>query len=361
MRRTSDLVTFTVFAVLSVTSLAAAPTPSRVVSSEIHSASFNQDKIGTSPIRKMVVYLPPGYDDSPRRYPVIYFFPDAFAGYRDIFDHKGAQEIFDRAIAAGTIDKFILVAVDMNTSLGSSWCVNSPATGNWEDFIVRELQPYVDANYKTLSVPSSRGIAGEFMGAYCAIRLGMEHPDVFTSVYGLHPVGTGSGLKVMLSLPNWDLMANAKSLDDVRKDGYSTIFTSIFQAFLPDPDRPPLYIDMAAHKSGDQLDIDTGLAARVRANFFLESMVPQYADNLKSLRGLKFDWARSDLNQDHVYSNQAFTHKLNEFGIPHEAEEYNGTWGDKTWGNDGRFYSEVLPFFQKHLVFDVAGRDKAGF
>lgn len=73
---------------------------------------------------------------------------------------------------------------------------------------------------------------------------------------------------------------------------------------------------------------------------------------LTRIRELKFDWGRSDLNQDHVYANQAFTHKLNEFGIPHEAEEYNGTWGDKTWGDDGRIYSEVLPFFKKHLVFD---------
>ncbi len=175
-----------------------------------------------------------------------------------------------------------------------------------------------------------------------------------SSVYGLHPVGTGSGLKVMLSLPNWDLMANAKSLDDVRKDGYSTIFTTIFQAHLPNPEKPPLFIDLAAHKVGDQLVIDTRLCERVRANFFLESMIPLCAENLKSLRGFKFDWGRSDLNQDHVYANQAFTHKLNEFGIAHEAEEYNGTWGDKTWGDDGRIYREVLPFFQKHLVFDVS-------
>jgi hypothetical protein len=91
--------------------------------------------------------------------------------------------------------------------------------------------------------------------------------------------------------------------------------------------------------------------APARASFFIESVVPQYAENLKSLRWLKFDWGRSDLNQDHVYANQALTHKLNEFGIPHKAEEYNGVWGDKTWGDDGRIYNEVLPFFQKHLVF----------
>jgi hypothetical protein len=342
------------FALLSVTPLMAASTPSKVVSGEIRSINFTHSKIDTSPIRKMVIYLPAGYDESPRRYPVIYFLPDAFGSYRNLFDHKDAQGVFDRAIAAGMIDKFILVAADMNTSLGSSWCVNSPVTGNWEDFMVEELMPYMDAHFKTLPRRESRGIAGEFMGGYCAIRFGMRHPDVFSSVYGLHPVGTGSGLKVMLSLPNWDLMANAKSLDDVRKDGYSTIFTTIFQAHLPNPDKPPLFIDLAARKVGDQLVIDTNLSERVRANFFLESMIPQYADNLKSLRGLKFDWGRSDPNQDHVYSKQAFTHKLNEFGIAHEAEEYNGTWGDKTWGDDGRIYSEVLPFFQKHLVFDVS-------
>jgi hypothetical protein len=81
-------------------------------------------------------------------------------------------------------------------------------------------------------------------------------------------------------------------------------------------------------------------------------MIPEYADNLKSLRAFKFDWARSDGNQDHVYSNQAYTHKLNEFGIVHEAEEYNGAWGEPNWGDDGRIYSEVLPFFARHLVWE---------
>jgi hypothetical protein len=90
----------------------------------------------------------------------------------------------------------------------------------------------------------------------------------------------------------------------------------------------------------------------LRNNFFLEAMIPQYADNLKSLRGFKFDWGRSDPNQDHVYSNQAFTHKLNEFGVAHEAEEYNGIWGERNWGEDGRVATEVLPFFGKHLIFD---------
>jgi len=102
---------------------------------------------------------------------------------------------------------------------------------------------------------------------------------------------------------------------------------------------------------GDSLEIDSAVTERLRDNFLLETMIGKYADNLKSLRGLRFDWARNDGNQDHVYANQAFTHKLNEFGIAHEAEEYNGVWGTGNWGVEGRVYTEALPFFARHLVF----------
>jgi hypothetical protein len=339
-----------IFAALTVAASAAAQ--SRLVDRELRSDKFAGNKVGSSPIRKMVVYLPAGYNHSSKRYPVIYFLPTPFESYRAAFDQRGAQASFDRAIAARVIDKFIFVSVDMTTPLGSSWYVNSPVTGNWEDFMSHELVPYIDANFQTLPNRDSRGIAGDFMGGYGAIRFGMRHPDIFGSVYALHPVGTGSGLLVMYSRPNWDLLANAKSLDDVRKDGLSTIFTTIFQAHLPNPDKPPLFIDLQAHKAGDQLVIDSKVTERLRNNFFIESMIPQYAENLKSLRGFKFDWARNDGNQDHVYANQALTHKLDEFGIPHEAEEYNGLWGHGVWGDDGRFYTEVLPFFRGHLVFD---------
>jgi putative esterase len=325
---------------------------SQVIDRELASKNFAGNKLGISPVRKMIVYLPAGYDGSAKRYPVIYFLPTPFESYRAPFDKRNARGLFDRAIAAGVIDQFILVCVDMTTPLGSSWYVNSPVTGNWEDFMIQELVPYIDANFRTLPNRNSRGIAGDFMGGYGALRFGMKYPDVFGSVYALHPVGTGSGLKIMDSLPDWDLLANAKSLDDVKKDGFSQIFTTIFQAHLPNVDKPPLFIDLSARRVDGQLVIDSKLMERLRNNFFLESMIPQYADNLKSLRGLKIDWSRSDLNQDHVYSNQALTHKLNEFGIVHEAEEYNGAWGEPNWGEDGRVYTDLLPFFRRHLIFD---------
>lgn len=355
MTRMRTTLAFTVAVALSF--LNAVPTfavseRSQVIARQLSSVNLAHNKAGTDPVRKMLVYLPPGYDQSSsQRYPVIYFLPNPFEdSYRFDFDHRDAQGLFDRAIADRVIRRFILVAVDMNTPIGSSWYVNSPATGNWEDFMIQELVPYIDASFKTLANRDSRGIAGIFIGGYGAIRFGMRHPEVFGSVYAMHPVGTGTGVRESAAIPKWDILLNAKSIDDVKRDGATQIFTTMFQAHLPNPDKPPLFIDLLAQQEGDQLIIDARLMERFRNNFYLETMVPQYADNLKSLRGFKFDWTRNDSNFDHVYANQAFTHKLNEFGIVHEAEEYNGAFG-ADWGLDGRLYTEALPFFEKHLVF----------
>ena len=354
--RTRNALAFTfalALAFLNAVPAFAASATSQVVARELRSENIAHNKTGTDPVRKLLVYLPAGYDgSSSQRYPVIYFLPNPFEdSYRFDFDHRDAQGLFDRAIVDGVIRKFILVTVDMNTPLGSSWYVNSSATGNWEDFVIQELVPSIDANFRTLPNRDSRGIAGIFIGGYGAIRFGMRHPDVFGSVYAMHPVGTGTGVGLSAAIPKWDILANAKSMDDVKKDGGTRIFTTMFQAHLPDPDKPPLFIDLLARQEGNQLIIDAKLMERFRNNFYLETMIGKYADNLNSLRGFKFDWNRSDGNFDHVYANQAFTRKLREYGIAHQAEEYNGTWDDSNWGVDGRIYTDALPFFQKHMVF----------
>jgi len=330
--------------------LLAADSGSEVVVRQLRGEGLSHSLIGTDPARKLAVYLPAGYEGTAQRYPVIYYLPNP-GNFDEGFYRGQVRGLLDRAAAAGEIGKVIFVAADLATPLGCSWYVNSPVTGNWEDFMVRELVPYIDANFRTLASRDSRGIAGDFMGGYGAIRFGMTHPEVFGSVYALHPVGTGSGIYTMYSRPDWKLLAHIQSMDQLKDSPYGVIFTSIFQASVPDVNRPPLYIDLQAHAVGNTVEIDSAVTERLRDNFLLETMIGKYADNLKSLRGLRFDWARNDGNHDHVYANQAFTHKLNEFGIPHEAEEYNGVWGTGNWGVDGRVYTEVLPFFERHLVF----------
>jgi hypothetical protein len=247
----------------------------------------------------------------------------------------------------------IVVAADFSTPLGGSIYTSSPVTGRWDDFMVDDLVPWTDDKFRTLARRDSRGLAGDRMGGYGALAFGMRHADVFGAVYALHPVGAGLGLQTMSSRPNWDLIQSARSLDDLKADGFSQLFVAIYQAHLPNPDRPPLYVDLPARKTADgRLEIDAGRTARLQKSFLLIESLPRHADALKSLRGLKFDWGRSDPNPDHVVSNQAFSRALVEFGVPHEAEEYVGGWGDRTWGATGRVRTDLLPFFAEKLAFD---------
>jgi hypothetical protein len=87
------------------------------------------------------------------------------------------------------------------------------------------------------------------------------------------------------------------------------------------------------------------------SRFFIAELVPANAESIRKLRGLKIDWTRNDSIYDHIYANQALTHLLNEYGIEHEAEEFNGK-AEPYWGEHGRMLTEVLPFLAEH--FDVS-------
>jgi hypothetical protein len=324
---------------------------SQVRDFEVASKAFDGNKIGISGQRRVRVYLPDGYEASGRRYPVIYYLHNIFEDERAAFDQHDLRGLLDRAIKAGVIPPVIVVAADFSTPLGGSIYANSPVTGNWRDFMVKDLVPWTDGRFRTLASRDSRGLAGDRMGGHGAIAFGMRHPDVFGAVYALHPVGTGLGLQTMSSRPNFDLLQGAKSRDDLKADPFSQLFTAIYQAHLPNPTKPPLYVDLPARKVDGKLIIDAALTEKLIDSFALERSVGRYADNLRTLRGFKFDWTRGDPNPDHVVSNQAFSRLLTEYGVPHEAEEYVGGWGDRTWGETGRVRTDLLPFFAQTLVF----------
>jgi hypothetical protein len=338
-------------ALLSLLSAQPSSAESRLERAQIHSNNFANNKLGISPERRVTVYLPANYA-SGKRFPVIYFLNSFDEDETAPFANHDAKALFDKAISDGIINDFIVVTADFATPMGMSWYVNSSVTGNWQDFMIKELVPWVDTHYRTLARSESRGIAGDRMGGYGAIRFGMAYPDVFGSVYAMHPVGTGTGVQTMHSRPDWDKLYAAKSLDDFKGDLFGRIFLSIYQGALPNPQKPPLYVDLPARRENGQLIVDSAQTARLIDNFALERQLPRYAENLKRLRAFKFDWGRNDSNYDHVISNQAFAHKLDEFGVPYEAEEFHGWWGERHWGPDGRIMTDVLPFFARNLVFE---------
>lgn len=339
-------------ALLCFASALPAHTESRLDHTQIHATSIAGNKLGISPMRGVSVYLPSDYSTPGKRFPVIYFLNNVNETETEPFASHDAKALLDTAITDGTIGSVIVVTADFSTPMGSSWYVNSSATGNWQDFMVRELVPYIDSHYRTLASSASRGMAGDRMGGYGAIRFGMTNPDVFGSIYALHPVGTGTGVQTMHSRPNLEKMQNAKSLAEFKDDLFGTIFLSIYQAHVPNPDKPPLYVDLPGRKVGNELQVDALQTGRLIENFLLVNHLPEHAGNLKRLRAFKFDWGRNDGNYDHVIANQAFARMLDEYGVAYEAEEYRAWWGERTWGKEDRVMTDLLPFFARNLVFE---------
>ena len=341
-----------VFLVLAALVTQAAP-GSVIETKFIDSAILKENQIGLNPMRRIKVYLPPGYAQSKARYPVIYMLHSInWDNERMFAPGTAAQPTFDRAIANGVIRPFILVAPDYTTPGPGSMFANSGTVGRFEDHTLREVIPYIDTQYRTLAKPESRAITGDFMGAYGAMRYAFRHPDVFSVVYGMHPVGTGSGVEPLFQRPDWTLLNKAKSAADLQGDPFGPVFLAMIQTFLPNPQRPPLFCDFMVDVRDGQRTVNVDNVRRVEAGFFLENIAAQERDNLRKLRGIKFDWGRYDPTYAHVHSNREFTRDLDELGIEHEAEEYRGLPWDKYWIEDGRVINEVLPFFAKLLAFD---------
>lgn len=301
--------------------------------------------------RKLTVFLPPGYADSGRSYPVAYFCHSIFQKPDTVLADGKLPGLIEEAFARGIVKEFIVVVGDYTSATTGSLYENASATGKWLDYTVEEIVPFVDSHFRTLRQSGSRAVMGEMMGGRGALLLAMTHPEIFGVVYAMNPVGTGTGWLPIQSYPNWSRMHQAKSFADLDGDHISQIFLTMSQAFLPNPDRPPFYCDFIMEMRDGQLAYQADNARKQVAAFSLNHQVPQYAANLRQLRGIAFDWSRYDPIQDHVYATQAFTRTLESFGIEHEAEEYRGVYWAENWRPNGRFASRVLPFFARHLAF----------
>ncbi len=125
---------------------------------------------------KFNILLPPEYDDSNERYPVLYLLHGLTQNYTTWggLGTPAYTEIFR---------DLIVVMPDG----GNSWYVNfaESAKGqrnDWEDHIVEDVIGYVDENYRTISRREGRAIAGLSMGGYGSLNIGLHHPDMFISI-----------------------------------------------------------------------------------------------------------------------------------------------------------------------------------
>lgn len=317
-----------------------------VVLRVVHSTALRNTG-GESPDRRISIYLPPGYEQSLKRFPVIYYL-HGFLNNDSIT--PSMKRILDLAIEEHKIRPYILVIADANTTYAGSFYSNSTLTGNWNVFEARELVTYMDHNFRTIASPDARGLGGHSMGGYGVLKLAMLYPDVFSCVYALSP-----GLLAFVKEfgPNSDSykqLAAIRTKDELDKTYYPRVIAACARAWSPNPQKPPFYIDLPFHYVGDSLVVDTVTYEKWRSNMPLY-MIDRYALNLKKLKAIKLDWGRNDAPRFPVQCGM-FSQELENHGIEHYAEEYIGTHVNKIWTTDGRVLDEMLPFFNDHLRFD---------
>src|SRR5215213_10043261 len=137
------------------------------------SRALQNNPLGDKLVRDVYVYLPPGYEQSEKRFPVVYCLT-GFTGRGRMLLNDNAftpnlAERMDNLIGEGKIQPMIAVMPDCFTHYGGSQYINSSATGNYEDYLVKEIVPFVDENFQTLKSKNSRAVMGKSSGGYGAL------------------------------------------------------------------------------------------------------------------------------------------------------------------------------------------------
>ena len=142
------------------------------------SDALRDNPLGDPHERPLLVWTPPGYADSERRYPSVYVL-QGFTGQVDMWRNRQPfrptyPELLDQAGLA-----CVVVLVDTWTSVGGSQFVDSPATGRYHTYLCDEIVPWVDSRYRTLAAREHRGVQGKSSGGYGAAVTAMLRPDLF--------------------------------------------------------------------------------------------------------------------------------------------------------------------------------------
>lgn len=138
----------------------------------------------------ITVYLPKGYG-SGLKYPVLYALHGASGNEWEWFEDFDADTCADKLISQNRIKPMIIVCTKTLNSLTLTNS-NSQESENtnrdlFEEYVCRELVPYIDSNYDTIKSSKSRYIGGTSMGGFIALQIALHHPQVFGKAGGHSP------------------------------------------------------------------------------------------------------------------------------------------------------------------------------
>ena len=359
-----------------------------IVVLEHHSRVLRDNPLGDPFVRKLPVWLPPGYDEGTvrnggagrgRRYPVIYDLVGftgagpAHLNWRP-FD-ENVPERAARLVAEKRMGPAIIVFPDCFTSLGGNQYVNSSAIGRYADYLVRELIPFVDREFRTLADRDHRGVFGKSSGGYGAIIHGMR----YAQHWGAIADHSGDALFDFCYYTDWprtlneleryrapprkagriDVLRDERKVADGRDDGRVRRFLEHVWSHdkLTDAEGHALMnLAMAATYDADPraplgfrlpFNLETGelLPARWR-QWQRHDPVNLVATNkraLASLRGIYIDCGWRDQYHLH-FGARLLSKRLTQNGIAHRYEEFDDTHSSIDYRMD-----VSLPFLSRAL------------
>ena len=142
---------------------------------------------------KIWLYLPPNYENSKEEYPVIYMH-DA----QNLFDAKtsyagewSVDETLDE-LYKKTGKSFIVVGVENGGEKRieeyTPWKNKKYGGGKGDiyvNFLIKELKPFIDKNYRTKPEANQTAIIGSSLGGLISFYAGLKHPEVFGKIGAL--------------------------------------------------------------------------------------------------------------------------------------------------------------------------------
>ena len=319
--------------------------PARVERIKIHGAALEGNLEGNAVDRDVLVFLPPGYDrEKSRRYPVVYALHGYSIGAEQWSKEIHAPQTIEGAFAQGA-KEMIVVLPDSKTVHNGSMYSSSLTTGDFERFIARDVVAYVDKNYRTIPNRLSRGLIGHSMGGYGATRIGMKHADVFGSLYIMSPCCLSPRTAGPANPEMEKQLAAVKTPEDsARLPFFLRAQLATAAAWSPNPNNPPLYLDLPVRNGEAQPDVLAKWAANSPLAF-----IDQYINDLKTYRAIALDVG----DQDGLRADAGKLHDaLDKYAIANTFEVYPGTHTSKV---ADRFQNHVMAFFSKYLCFETKG------
>ena len=316
----------------------------------VSALSLRGNLIGDTHRREVTVYLPPSYSKNrSKRYPVVYLLHGFAADHRafmaGVYTNMNTRLSMDSLIRSGLAKEMIVVTPNARNAFDGSFYRNSPTTGNWEDFVHRDLVAFIDRRYRTIRNRSGRGIAGHSMGGYGALWVGMRHPEVFSAIYALSPCCLRDfGAVAQRGVGPWKAALRVKEKPDILKAGFTAdLLLALAAAYSPNASKPPLYIDLPNRLEGDSIVEVPETAQKWLASPM--TFVARYARNLRRMH-IAFDAGRQDALKDIPISVAVLDSLLTQLDVPHTAELYEG---DHMRRVRSRIESHAIPFFSRVL------------